>query len=104
MLPGFDVGKAETTPGLPDDERLNAHWRLVTDSGRRQSRSTCSNARTSHRDDPGRGLVSPCVLPPLRWLSSSPVPQIPPMPIPKRAVWSWILYDLANTIFSMGVV
>ena len=25
-------------------------------------------------------------------------------PIPKRAVWSWILYDLANTIFSMGVV
>lgn len=24
--------------------------------------------------------------------------------IPKRAVWSWILYDLANTIFSMGVV
>ena len=26
------------------------------------------------------------------------------MPIPKRAVWSWILYDLANTIFSMGVV
>jgi UMF1 family MFS transporter len=26
------------------------------------------------------------------------------MPIPKRAVWSWIVYDLANTIFSMGVV
>jgi UMF1 family MFS transporter len=26
------------------------------------------------------------------------------MPIPRRAVWSWILYDLANTIFSMGVV
>ena len=26
------------------------------------------------------------------------------MTIPKRAVWSWILYDLANTIFSMGVV
>ena len=25
-------------------------------------------------------------------------------PIPRRAVWSWILYDLANTIFSMGVV
>ena len=25
-------------------------------------------------------------------------------PISKRAVWSWILYDLANTIFSMGVV
>lgn len=24
--------------------------------------------------------------------------------IPRRAVWSWILYDLANTIFSMGVV
>ena len=27
-----------------------------------------------------------------------------PPEIPKRAVWSWILYDLANTIFSMGVV
>lgn len=26
------------------------------------------------------------------------------MSIPKRAVWSWVLYDLANTIFSMGVV
>ena len=26
------------------------------------------------------------------------------MSIPKRAVASWILYDLANTIFSMGVV
>ena len=29
---------------------------------------------------------------------------IPPRVIPKRAVASWILYDLANTIFSMGVV
>jgi UMF1 family MFS transporter len=28
----------------------------------------------------------------------------PPPTIPRRAVWSWILYDLANTIFSMGVV
>lgn len=28
----------------------------------------------------------------------------PPAIIPRRAVWSWILYDLANTIFSMGVV
>ncbi len=27
-----------------------------------------------------------------------------PRAIPRRAVWSWILYDLANTIFSMGVV
>ncbi|HRN52913.1 MAG TPA: MFS transporter [Gemmatimonadaceae bacterium] len=27
-----------------------------------------------------------------------------PRSIPRRAVWSWILYDLANTIFSMGVV
>jgi UMF1 family MFS transporter len=26
------------------------------------------------------------------------------MTIPKRAVWSWILYDLANTVFSMAVV
>ena len=24
--------------------------------------------------------------------------------IPRRAVVSWVLYDLANTIFSMGVV
>lgn len=37
------------------------------------------------------------------------VPHIPamsnsPRVIPKRAVSSWILYDLANTIFSMGVV
>ena len=38
------------------------------------------------------------------WPSFPPRSQIPPMPIPKRAVWSWILYDLANTIFSMGVV
>ena len=28
----------------------------------------------------------------------------PTQAIPRRAVWSWILYDLANTIFSMGVV
>ena len=28
----------------------------------------------------------------------------PQVSIPRRAVWSWILYDLANTIFSMGVV
>ena len=27
-----------------------------------------------------------------------------PRHIPKRAVVSWVLYDLANTIFSMGVV
>ncbi len=26
------------------------------------------------------------------------------MSIPKSSVWSWIIYDLANTIFSMGVV
>jgi MFS transporter, UMF1 family len=26
------------------------------------------------------------------------------MPVPRRAVASWVLYDLANTIFSMGVV
>src|SRR5581483_5168410 len=36
-------------------------------------------------------------------------PHLPAMPeptrrIPTRAVASWILYDLANTIFSMGVV
>lgn len=29
---------------------------------------------------------------------------IPDRPIPKRAVLSWVLYDLANTIFSMGIV
>jgi MFS transporter, UMF1 family len=28
----------------------------------------------------------------------------PAAPIPKRAVWSWVIYDLANTIFSMGVI
>lgn len=28
----------------------------------------------------------------------------PPHVITRRAVWSWVLYDLANTIFSMGVV
>jgi MFS-type transporter involved in bile tolerance (Atg22 family) len=27
-----------------------------------------------------------------------------PRRIPRRAVGSWVLYDLANTIFSMGVV
>ena len=32
-----------------------------------------------------------------------PVPGAP-RPIPRRAVASWVLYDLANTIFSMGVV
>jgi MFS-type transporter involved in bile tolerance (Atg22 family) len=25
-------------------------------------------------------------------------------PVPRRAVASWVLYDLANTIFSMGVI
>ena len=29
---------------------------------------------------------------------------LPPRKIPTRAVVSWVLYDLANTIFSMGVV
>lgn len=28
----------------------------------------------------------------------------PPREIPRRAVVSWVLYDLANTIFSMGIV
>src|SRR3712207_3562397 len=27
-----------------------------------------------------------------------------PQVIPRRAVVSWVLYDLANTIFSMGVI
>ena len=31
---------------------------------------------------------------------ADPAPRV----IPRRAVWSWGLYDLANTIFSMGVV
>lgn len=30
--------------------------------------------------------------------------QSPTLTVPRRAVWGWILYDLANTIFSMGVV
>jgi len=34
MILVFDVGNTETTIGLFDGERLNAHWRLVTDSGR----------------------------------------------------------------------
>ncbi|MDP8909584.1 MAG: hypothetical protein M3N47_10825, partial [Chloroflexota bacterium] len=25
-------------------------------------------------------------------------------PAPRRAVWSWVLYDLANTIFSINIV
>ncbi|MEZ5316124.1 MAG: MFS transporter [Vicinamibacterales bacterium] len=32
------------------------------------------------------------------------MPSVPASPIPRRAVASWVLYDLANTIFSMGVV
>jgi UMF1 family MFS transporter len=35
---------------------------------------------------------------------SAPVATEPARVIPKKAVVSWILYDLANTIFSMGVV
>ena len=31
-------------------------------------------------------------------------PTEPVRTIPRRAVASWVLYDLANTIFSMGVV
>jgi type III pantothenate kinase len=34
MLMVFDVGNSETTVGLFDGERLVAHWRLTTDSGR----------------------------------------------------------------------
>jgi type III pantothenate kinase len=34
MILVFDVGNTETTIGLFDGERLHAHWRLVTDSGR----------------------------------------------------------------------
>ncbi|HUF47686.1 MAG TPA: hypothetical protein VMM93_07705, partial [Vicinamibacterales bacterium] len=32
------------------------------------------------------------------------MPALPARVIPRRAVASWVLYDLANTIFSMGVV
>ena len=32
------------------------------------------------------------------------MPNTEPRKIPARAVVSWVLYDLANTIFSMGVV
>ena len=34
----------------------------------------------------------------------APAPAVPTHVIRKRAVASWVLYDLANTIFSMGVV
>lgn len=37
----------------------------------------------------------------------TPIPvgtEAPDRPVPTRAVASWVLYDLANTIFSMGVV
>ena len=34
MILVFDVGNTETTIGLFDGDRLHAHWRLVTDSGR----------------------------------------------------------------------
>ena len=27
-----------------------------------------------------------------------------PVPVTRRAVWSWVAFDLANTIFSMGIV
>src|SRR4051812_16581575 len=33
-----------------------------------------------------------------------PAAQHAPREIPRRAIASWVLYDLANTIFSMGVV
>lgn len=35
---------------------------------------------------------------------TEPGATIPPLAIPRRAVVSWIVYDLANTIFSMGIV
>lgn len=31
-------------------------------------------------------------------------PEAAPSPPPPRATWSWIVYDLANTIFALGVV
>jgi UMF1 family MFS transporter len=36
--------------------------------------------------------------------AAAPVAAAPPHAIRRRAVVSWVLYDLANTIFSMGVV
>ena len=37
-------------------------------------------------------------------MAASPAPFPTTRIIPKRAVVSWVLYDLANTVFSMGVV
>lgn len=48
------------------------------------------------------GPATPQILP-MPTLQSAPGPATA-APIPKRAVASWILYDLANTVFSMGVV
>jgi len=39
----------------------------------------------------------------MRALGTSPRPTAAPFVITRRAVVSWVLYDLANTIFSMGV-
>ena len=36
--------------------------------------------------------------------ASSTIPTARPHVVTRRAVTGWILYDLANTIFSMGVV
>ncbi len=40
----------------------------------------------------------------LAMISAASVADAAPRVIPRRAVVSWVLYDLANTIFSMGVV
>src|SRR3954471_4464604 len=41
---------------------------------------------------------------PITEMQRSETPNLPPPTIRKRAVTGWILYDLANTIFSMGVI
>ncbi|MEW6742364.1 MAG: MFS transporter [Planctomycetota bacterium] len=51
-------------------------------------------------------------MPPPPLETGSPLPAPPPSPVPlsaprlisRRAIASWVLYDLANTVFSMGVV
>src|SRR4051812_24748433 len=69
-----------------------------------------SSRRPEQRTRPptGRGPPAPGNPPMLEEIVATPTPLYPPHQTPhhisKRAVTGWVLYDLANTIFSMGVV
>ena len=49
-------------------------------------------------------MLEPGVVPHTPPPSAALPPSRPPHVITRKAVASWVLYDLANTIFSMGVV